>query len=473
MTGSLPDPDRQEDVIDFLSQPGSYGLRNGPVERVETHCSIVFLAADRAYKLKRKIRFASLDYTTTALREAACRAEVVLNRRTAPDMYLGVRSINRHPDGTLAFDGNGPALDHVVVMRRFAQDDLFDRMADRGALTPALMHDLGLAIARLHLAAEITPRFGGSAAIRHVVAVNERELARVSDAMDGAAFDRLRQRISEALEQVAPLLDQRGTSGRVRRCHGDLRLANICLWCGHPTLFDCIEFSDETSCVDVLFDLAFLLMDLHLRSRNDYANAVFNAYLDLMPEGDGLVVLPLFMTVRAVTRSYALAGKAGRQSNPHKKALLLAMARQHINAGLEFLTSPEPSLMAVGGDTADGRAELAVPLATLVDPVPGARLLHLRAASDSVWNDVSVLLTAGCSVLVEGAFTGEAERREIVELASTHDVPFTGVWIGSPPDGLEPRHWHIVEAGHWASALASLALSLSSPPSRTDAPPVQ
>ncbi len=107
-------------VIDFLSHPASYGLHDGEVERIETHCSIVFLAADRAYKLKRAIRYASLDYTTRELRQAACEAELVLNRRTAPELYLGVRSINRGANGALAFDGAGAALDHVVVMRRFA-----------------------------------------------------------------------------------------------------------------------------------------------------------------------------------------------------------------------------------------------------------------------------------------------------------------------------------------------------------------
>ena len=118
-------------MIDFLSDPASYGA-HGDVDRIDTHCSIVFLTGDRAYKLKRAIRYASLDYTTRELRQAACEAELVLNRRTAPELYLGVRSINRDASGALAFDGAGPALDHVVVMRRFAQSDLFDRMAQTG-----------------------------------------------------------------------------------------------------------------------------------------------------------------------------------------------------------------------------------------------------------------------------------------------------------------------------------------------------
>jgi uncharacterized protein len=168
----------QREVIDFLSRAASYGTAHGTlgdaVERIETHCSIVFLVEDRAYKLKRAIRYASLDYTTLALRRAACEAELVLNRRTAPQLYLGVHAIGRDADGNLAFDAPGPALDYVVEMRRFAQSDLFDRMADNRRLTPALMREAGEAVARLHLAAELTPGFGGSEVLRRVITDNER-----------------------------------------------------------------------------------------------------------------------------------------------------------------------------------------------------------------------------------------------------------------------------------------------------------
>lgn len=300
-----PAVDDQDAVIAFLSDPASLGLATGGVERIETHCSIVFLAGDRAYKLKRAIRYSSLDYTTREARRAACEAELVLNRRTAPELYLSVRSINRDADGGLAFDGPGSALDHVVVMRRFAQSDLFDRLLEAGRLTAEVTRDLGFAVARFHLAAETAPAFGGSDAIRRVIADNERELRLVAPALDGITVETLSGRAHLALDTVAALLDQRRTGGKVRRCHGDLRLANICLWAGRPTLFDCIEFSDEIGCIDVLYDLAFLLMDLELRGRGDLGNAVFNAWMDLAPETDGLRALPLFLALRAATRSYA------------------------------------------------------------------------------------------------------------------------------------------------------------------------
>ena len=181
------------------------------------------------------------------------------------------------------------------------------------------------------------------------------------------------------------LLDRRRNAGRVRRCHGDLRLANICLYAGQPTLFDCIEFSDEIGCIDVLYDLAFLLMDLHLHGRGDLGNAVFNAYLDLAPETEGLRALPLFLALRAATRSYALAGSARRRTDPQEAARLLAFARRHIDAGIEFLAPQHPLLIVLGGDRERARAELAPSLASLAHPAPGARILHLDPSGESIW----------------------------------------------------------------------------------------
>ena len=449
----------QDAVIDFLSNPATYCAK-GDVDRIATHCSIVFLTADRAYKLKRAIRYASLDYTTRELRQAACEAELVLNRRTAADLYLGVHSINRDFDGALAFDGAGPALDHVVVMRRFAQPDLFDHMADSGRLTPELMHALGEAVGRLHMIAEPAPSFGGSDAIRRVIADNDRELAKVAAELDGAAVGTLSSRSRATLDGLAGLLDQRRAAGKVRRGHGDLRLANICLYAGRPTLFDCIEFSDEIGCIDVLYDLAFLLMDLQLRSRGDLGNVVFNAYLDVVPEMEGLRALPLFLALRAATRSYALAGSARRRSNPGEAARLLAQARRHIDAGIDFLAPQRPLLIVLGGDDVQGRTGLADPLAALAPPAPGARVLHLSQPSAALWRETSAVLTAGCSVMVEGGPVTRAAQTAAVELAARLGVRLLAFWLGPLPAKLDGRLWQTLDAGQGSLVALAQAASL-------------
>jgi aminoglycoside phosphotransferase family enzyme len=328
---------QQRETVTFLANPASYGDGRAKVTQVPTHCSIVFLVGEHAYKLKRAIRFASVDYTTRMRRARACEAEVVLNRRTAPAMYLGVRTVVRAADGTLGFDGSDQPLDHVVVMRRFHQRDQFDRMAEDGRLTPELLRAIGHMVARFHLAAPPSRGFGGAHGLRAAVEQNHRELLRVAAPLRATALPVLRGRTLAALAALAPVLDHRRDTGEVRRGHGDLRLANICLFEGRPTLFDCLEFDETLGTIDRLYDLAFLLMDLHMRAGATLAAPVWASYQEIASDPGAREVLALFLSVRAATRSYALAGKALRETNPEMTARHLAEARRHLTASHCFL----------------------------------------------------------------------------------------------------------------------------------------
>lgn len=344
----------QQEVIGFLARPESYGAPGPAVEIIETHGSLIFLHGERAYKLKRAIAYAALDFLTLAKRERACRAELRLNRRTAPGIYLEVRTITRALDGRLAFDGAGEVLDWVVVMRRFPQTGLFEQMAIAGKLTPALIQALGAEIARFHASAEVTPEFGGSAGIRWAIESNHQEMCRYSQLLGTEAVLALYRDQLALLEQQAPTLELRRNSGRVRRCHGDMRLANICLFEGRPTLFDGIEFSDLIACIDVLYDLAFVLMDLQHDRLGELAPLLLRAYLDHGDETQDCPPLPLFLSVRAATRCYTLAGSALRQTTPgarrKKTKQALALLRQsriylldHQALGLGFRQLSQPS----------------------------------------------------------------------------------------------------------------------------------
>lgn len=455
MTEQPSKPENQREVIEFLSRAQSYGLGEGRIERVETHCSIVFLAEDRAFKLKRAIRYADLDYTTREARRKACEAEILLNRRTAPDLYLEARSINRAADGGLAFDGPGAAVDHVVVMRRFSEENLLNHLADRFALTPELMVVLGQAVARLHRMADVTPEHGGAEAIRRVVAGNARELAKVAPALDGAPVAAAGSRALDALERLGPLLERRRAGGKVRRCHGDLRLANIVFDRGEPALFDCIEFNDEIGCIDILYDLAFLLMDLILRNRSDLANAVFNAYLERQPETEGLSALPLFLALRAATRSYGLAGRARREGSARQAARLLVSARRHLDAAIVFLEPMPPRLIAIGGACGQPKAWLTDAMAGFVPPAPGARVVHVGADDEVAWREARLALGAGCSVLAEGAFLSAAERNRAAAISEDLGAAFVGLWYGAPAFAPAGRDWRALDAGE--GALSGLA----------------
>jgi len=329
----------QSEVIAFLAQAAE--------AREETHISIIFLGADTAWKLKRAIRFSYLDYSTPELRKKYCEAELTLNRRTAPEIYRRVRAITRAPSGGLEFDGPGPAVDYVLEMQRFPAHVLFEDLAESGQLTPALLRATTDEIAAFHQRAEII-QGGGAAALRGVITGNAANLLAASPPLTRALVAQVNTKALAALTTHAALLDRRAKTGKTRRCHGDLHLRNILCLHGKPVLFDAIEFSDAFSCIDILYDLAFLLMDLLHRGAQGLAALVFNRYLDVSAEADGLAALPLFISVRAAIRAHvAVAQGRGEEALAY---LTLAAAA---------LRPAAPRLIAIGGLSGSGKSTLA------------------------------------------------------------------------------------------------------------------
>jgi aminoglycoside phosphotransferase family enzyme/predicted kinase len=453
--------DDQREVVAFLSEGASYGEPGAAVERVETHISVVFLVGDRAYKLKRAVRFSYLDYSTLERRAEFCRKELELNRRTAPDLYLGLRAVTRGDDGELAFDGGGTVVDWVLAMRRFAQSDLLDRLAESGRLSPRLMRELTDAIVAFHEGAEITGDHGGQAALEETIVQNHANLLQSSPPLDRGEIEDLEAASRAALRAVGELLDGRRARGKVRRCHGDLHLRNVVLFEGRPMLFDGIEFSDAFSSIDVLYDLAFLLMDLTHRGLVDLANVVFNRYLDLTAEIDGLPALPLFLSARAGVRAHVL-GALNRQA-PSEESL--KAAESYLSLARMLLNSEAPRLIAVGGLSGSGKSTLAQTLAGGFRPAPGARVIRsdvLRKrlfklapetklppqAYDMVTNQrvygglrehALAALAAGYTAIVDAAFLRVDERNRIAAVAAEAGVKFLGLWLVAPGDVLAGR----------------------------------
>jgi len=308
----------QTAVVEFLASPDTHG--GAPVEKIETHASIVFLSGRRAWKLKRALRYDYLDFSTADRRRAMCQAELRLNQRTAPSLYHRVVAVTREASGGLALGGTGVAVDWVIEMSRFDQDELFDRLAARQRLGVELMPPLAAAIARLHAAATRRTDHGGRAGMTWVVDGNDADFAR----QPAGVFDvdECRQVSRDARDAIArhgSLLETRRETGFVRECHGDLHLRNIVRLDGVPTLFDCVEFNDEISCVDVMYDLAFLLMDLWRRQLPAHANAVLNGYLAETADVGALALLPLFLSCRAAVRAKTGAASATLTGDPGRR----------------------------------------------------------------------------------------------------------------------------------------------------------
>jgi aminoglycoside phosphotransferase family enzyme/predicted kinase len=459
-------PDAQQEVIAFLRRPACYGLDGGVVEVVETHCSVVFLAGDRAYKLKRAVKYPYLDFSTSERRRVACEAELALNRRTAPQLYLETKAIDRRPDGAVGWGGEGAPLDWVVVMQRFDQHRLLDRIAETGQLSAPLMLALAAHIAEFHDHAEPCPTHGGGAAMAEVAQTNIDILRDCRSAgFPAAQIDELHERIRAGLARAAPRLDQRRAQGKVRRCHGDLHLRNICVVDGRPVLFDCIEFSEPIASIDVLYDLAFLLMDLDHRGHRDLANLALNRYLDLTAEDDGLAALPAFMALRAVIRAHVTATAAEHGWGSGDRAAAFASARRYLD-GAEALLRPAPArLIAIGGLSGSGKSTLAARLAPEVGVPPGARVLrsdvlrkrrfgvmpekplppqaYTADVTAQVYRELcdraAVALAAGYSAVIDAVALRGDERRAFAEVAAAAGVAFTGLWLDGPAATMRAR----------------------------------
>ncbi len=458
--------DDQRDAIAFLGDPSSYGGEVERVETIETHVSIVFLAGDRAYKLKRAVKLPYLDFSTAARRREACAAELALNRRTAPALYLELRRLGRDAGGAVAFTDAGPALDWVVAMRRFDQALLFDALAGAGGLDPPVMDRLADHIAQFHDMAERCPDRGGAAALTDVAETNHRVLAAAGGAgFDPAQVEAILEKWRRAILGAAALLENRRAAGKVRRCHGDLHLRNICLIDGAPTLFDCLEFSDDLASIDVLYDLAFLLMDLQHRGLAHLANRVLNRYLDRTEEDDGLAAMPLFLSLRAGIRAHVTATAAAHAGNAETAAAMARQARDYLDLAHRALDPATPRLIAIGGVSGSGKSTLAAALAPALGPLPGARVLRSdvtrklllgvapenrlpqsaydRNATRRVYaalrRKAATALAAGCSAIVDAVSLTPAQRRSFAEVARAAGVPFTGLWLEAPPAAMAER----------------------------------
>jgi len=403
------------------------------------------------------VRLPYLDFSTVEFRKAACERELSLNRRTAPELYKRVVAVTRDPCGGLHLDGTGEPVDWVVEMKAFDQAQLLDRLAKLGPLPFGIARELGDTIAEFHDKAEVAQGFGGAGALKIMIADNADAISVCSAGIfDAGAVDEVIERCEQALVALTPLLDGRRARGKVRNCHGDLHLGNICLVDGHPILFDCLEFDEQLSSIDVLYDVAFLLMDLLKHRLAGDANMVLNRYLDRRDEAEGLAALPLFMALRAVIRGHVTATR-----DPSAKA----EANAYIAAALDFLRPSPPRLMAIAGLSGSGKSTLAYRLAPEVGAAPGARVIRsdvirkrlfgvapetplgTEAYSAEVTQRVyrSMLdaaagcLAAGQSAILDAVFLRPDERGAAADLARRIQVPFHGFWLEAPVAVLENR----------------------------------
>ena len=458
----------QAAVIAFLMRPESYPDRPPEVGRVDTHGAAIFLAGSRAYKLKRAVKLAYLDFSTPEKRKAVCERELALNRPHAPKLYRRVLAVTREAGGALRLGGPGEPVDWLIEMERFAEDQLFDRLAVAGRLNGALAEKLAEVIERFHATAPVCRLSGWPASLDQIVGNVTRALSGFGEtAKVGGGMRGYLTALSDRLQSHRDLLTARRDAGLVRRCHGDLHLKNIVLIDGEPCLFDALEFDEDLARIDVLYDLAFLVMDLWHRGLNAEAHALLNHYLSRDVTGiewRGLALFPFFLSLRAAIR--AMVGLDGLPfAEGDKRAALAAEIRDYAHLAQALLSPAPPRLIAIGGLSGTGKSSVARAIAPDIGAAPGAIILrsdverklvhgagltdrlgaeaYAPEARDEVYRrllqKVEAILQTGHCVILDAVFREPHQRERPKALAERLGIPFLGLWLEAPKGDMLAR----------------------------------
>lgn len=475
-----------KELLSALSDPAAFPDAGPDVRVVQTHISMVFLTGERVYKVKKPVAFWGLvDYRTLEQRRRYCEEEVRLDRRFAPEIYLGVLPVVRDAAGRVRVGGEGEILDYAVVMRRWPDGSTLEDRIRAGTA----VHDDVVAIARwlaaFHATAagSETVAFEGRPEVYEgVVDANLRGTQAAVPALfpadlHGAFADRIHRRLRDA----RPTLDRRARERRLVDGHGDLR-AEHAVWIpgggggegagsdsgsGVWRLVDGIEFSTTLRSIDPLSDVAFLAMDLAALGRRDLSHALLSAYLEARPDADAAELLPIYLAQRAHVRAAvgarvavdanvgAVAREAGRRSALRHLVLATAYA----------FTGDRPPLVVIAGPSGVGKSAIARELAPLLDAdeiasdrvrkelaglAPTARVTG--AAQDALYSpEMSVrtyaeivararaALVAGRGAILDATFLKRAWRETAYAMARGVGARVVLLWCEAPPEVVRER----------------------------------
>lgn len=438
-------------LVEALRQPACYDHPCRDIEVVETHLSWVVLTGPYAYKLKKPVDLGFADFSTLALRRAACEQELRLNRRLAPLLYRDVVAITGTPEAPRV-GGDGLVLEHAVRMVQFGQGDLAGAQLRAGRLGASHVDRLAADVAAFHAS---VPWAGGSAgrgAPESTHLALRGTLARLR-AMPGwgARLEPLVRWCERRFEAIAPALEQRRRAGCVRECHGDLHLGNMALLDGRLVMFDCIEFNPALRWIDTASDIAFTVMDLAHHGAPALAHRFLNAYLEATGDHGALNVLDYFLVYRALVRADVAAIRAtqrARQREP--RAAALAEARAYLALARRYTRRPQPALIITHGVAGSGKTTLAQQLLErhglirVRSDVERKRLFRLdpfartgpdagqglydRAATAATYaalrDRAALVVQAGYGVVVDATFLRRDQRAAFAELARRLGCPF-------------------------------------------------
>ncbi len=433
---------------------------------VETHISYVLFDRGCAYKIKKAVRFPFLDFTTLEKRAFYCREELRLNRRLAPAIYLDVVPVTGTFDAP-RFGGDGEPIEYAVRMREFDQDGLLSRVVARDELTTKRVDALAAEVAAFHQRTEVADTASPFGLPDGIVADARENFAAISGAGGPAAnpaLELLRTWTEREGTRLMPVFAARRQQGFIRECHGDLHLGNIAMVDGAVTLFDCIDFNPAMRWIDVMSDVAFLVMDLRERNRHDLAARFLNVYLERTGDYAGLAVLRFYIVYRAMVRAKIakLGGArefdgylalATRETAPASPSVVIThgfagsgkstRARAIGDAGAVAIRS-DVERKRLSGMPAEMRTAPAVSGGIYTDEAT-------RRTYDRLADLARTIVGAGYTVVVDATFLKREQRDLMRAVARELGVPFVIAECAAPVPVLRERITRRLEHEHDAS----------------------
>ena len=421
-------------------------LGGSPADLIQTHISSILTVDDTVYKLKKPVDFGFLDYSTLARRKRFCEEEVRVNGRFAPQLYVGVVPVTGSVEAP-ELEGGGDALEYAVKMHRFDTAAQLDNLAARQGLSDAQCDAIADAAAEMHTGAEPVAAdsdFGTPERVLAPMAENFDLMASLH--ADGPLADSVVGLKAWTLAEHArlvPLLQKRKADGCIRECHGDLHLHNMALFDGRPLFFDAIEFNPYLSHIDVISDLAFLLMDLEYRGLEAKSRRILNRYLERTGDYEAVALLPFYKTYRAMVRAKVLALHAAQEIPQEERDGILAEIRRYVALAETYGRKPFLFLAITSGLSGSGKSTFALQIVErlgalrLRSDVERMRLFRgegktgnlysadATAATYARLSELSeTLLGAGCPVVADATFLNTAHRERFETVSEKLGVPF-------------------------------------------------
>jgi aminoglycoside phosphotransferase family enzyme/predicted kinase len=444
-------------LLQRLHEPDCFPGRPGSVEVRQTHLSVVCLAGDDVYKLKKPVRFSFVDFSTVELRRQFCEDEVRLNRRLCPEVYLGVVPLYQDPQGVWSFEASPGAVivDHAVHMRRLPEDKLLSVLLEHGEVTKADVEHLAEIVETFHRRSprdEATLAAGGpQAKIEAILGNFDATESLASTMFPGPLYPALEKRVRRDVETLRPVLQRRMEEGRVVDGHGDLHARNIFLT-DPPAIFDCIEFRPQFRCGDVAFENAFLVMDLIHRGRPDLADAYLSAYLERSGDTGQRALMPMLISYRAMVRAKVGALAAASPELPDgERAAEINEARRYLQLAAAAVVSHPPVLVVACGLPGSGKSYLLQTFAArtgwpclatdrlrkeLAGVAPEIMLgpeHYTPEANERTYSELlaraAATLAHGSCVLLDANFRTESTRAQARDLAIRHGARPVLVWV--------------------------------------------